>query len=102
MAATPHPADRHSAPPVTSTDRKSGKATASMILGILSLPALLFWPVSVVLALVGLTLGFIARGEAKRGMEGGGMAMAGIVCSGIALAIVVILFAVGVAVGISD
>ena len=109
MAATPHstdttasPLDRH-APPVsdhtTPTGTKNGLATASMVLGILALPFLLFWPIALILGIVGLTLGFIARGQIKRGgMQGSGQAMAGIVCSAIALLLIVVLF---VAIGIS-
>ena len=111
MAATPHnpeattasPLDRH-APPVsdhrTATGTKSGMATASMVLGIIALPALLFWPLALILGIVGLTLGLVARGQIKRsGMQGAGQAMAGIICSALALALIVVLFVIiGIAV----
>ena len=91
MAATPDtsPLDRHASPVSdhnTATGRKSGMATASMVLGILAIPFVLLWPIAVILAIVGIVLGAIARGQIRRdGLQGGGQAMAGIVCSVVAL-----------------
>jgi hypothetical protein len=66
-------------------------AIASMVLGILAIPFILLWPIAVVLALIGLTLGVIARGAGA-----GGQATAGIVCSVIALiGVVALLVAAG-------
>ena len=85
MAATP------SASPHASTGSKSGMAIASMVLGILAIPFILLWPIAVVLAVIGLTLGVIARGAGARGQ-----ATAGIVCSVIALiGVVALLVAAG-------
>jgi hypothetical protein len=54
----------------------NGKATASLVLGLV---ALLIWPS----AILGLIFGFIARKEIAEnpGQQGSGMATAGIVCS---------------------
>ena len=85
MAATP------GASPHATTGSKSGLAIASMVLGILAIPFILLWPIAVILALVGLTLGVIARGAGA-----GGQATAGIVCSVIALiGVVALLVAAG-------
>ena len=57
----------------------SGLAVAALILGILAL--ITFWTVigGVVLGLVAVILGFIARSKAKHGAGGGGMALGGLI-----------------------
>lgn len=74
----------------------SGMAVASMILGIVSI--VLFWAIGFIFAIVGLILGSIAIKECEpRGnKKGGGMAIAGIVCSSIGL-LIWILIIVGIA-----
>jgi hypothetical protein len=54
---------RHEAP---ATGEKSGKATAALILGILSIPAAIFPILGLPIGLVGLVLALVARGEIKR------------------------------------
>jgi hypothetical protein len=63
-------------------------AITSMILGIVSIPSCCCWFIGSPMAVAGLVLGIIAMGKIKnsQGMyKGGGMAIAGIVCSGVAL-----------------
>jgi hypothetical protein len=69
----------------------SGKATASLVVGILSiLFALFFWPVGIVLGLVGAILGATSSGHRY--------AKAGLICSVIGIALSILLVAVGAAI----
>jgi uncharacterized membrane protein YphA (DoxX/SURF4 family) len=65
----------------------TGKATASMVCGILSLVLVCcLWPVALVLAIVAVALGASVQRDARRGLAGGaGMAQAGIICGGIVI-----------------
>lgn len=66
----------------------SGQATASMVLGIVALVLFLCWFLSIGLALVGLPLGLVALNKINKGdaaPDGKGMALAGVILSGIAL-----------------
>ncbi|WP_119726625.1 DUF4190 domain-containing protein [Thermomonospora amylolytica] len=63
---------RHHAPV---REQRSGMATASLVLGLIGLPALLLCGLGMVLALVGLVLGFVAASR----RTGRGTAAAGIV-----------------------
>ena len=77
----------------------AGMAVASMVCGIVSVPLLCLWPVAVVLAIVAIVLGLMARGQARRGVASGrGMATAGVVCGGVTIGVVVaiVLVATGV------
>jgi hypothetical protein len=91
MAATPEaperstettasPIDSHAAP-VADRRGHSGRATAAMVLGIVGLPlAVLFWPASLVLAILAIVLGSLARSDARRdGATNTGQAKAGII-----------------------
>ena len=72
----------------------NGMAIASLILGILSILAYCVFYVGIVLAIVGLILGILARKENKADK----LALAGVICSAVGLAfgvIVLILFIVG-------
>jgi hypothetical protein len=72
----------------------SGMAVASMVLGIISLVLFCVWYISLPCAITGLALGITAKGRADRGVGGGrGMAIAGIVCTSIALGIMGLLLA---------
>lgn len=65
-----------------------GQATASMVLGILALVTFFCWFVAIVLALISLPLGLIAMNKISNGQAipaGKGQALAGVICSGIAL-----------------
>lgn len=71
-----------------------GMAIASMVLGIVSIPAICFWIVGLPCAIVGLILGILCNKK----NEHSPMATAGIVCSIIAIALLVlvlILYIVG-------
>ena len=66
--------------------KSPGLAVASMVCGILSIPVCCVWVLSIILGLLGVVLGIIARGKITRGeASGGGMAVTGIVCGIIGL-----------------
>ena len=97
-ATTASPLDRH-ASPVADSRRRTGRATASMVLGIVSVPAALVWFVGIPLGIIAIVMGTIARTDIRRhGYTNGGQAKAGII-----LGIAGIVLAVGfvVAVGIA-
>jgi hypothetical protein len=82
---TASPLDQH-APPTASTSGRSGRATTSMILGIISIPAALFAILGVILGVVAIVLGATARGDIqRRGLTNSGQAMAGLICGSIGL-----------------
>lgn len=86
VAPPPYGAPLYGTP--TTVGARNGFGTAALILGILSL--LLFWTVlgGIVLGAVGLVLGILGRGRAKRQQAtNGGAALAGIICGGIGLAL---------------
>ena len=62
MAATPN-ASAHAAP---ATGAKSGMADAAMIVGILSIPALLIPILAIILGIVAIVLGAVAKGEIRK------------------------------------
>jgi len=75
----------------------SGKAIASMVLGIVGILGLCLWGLGIVAAILAVIFGFLARSEIKRsqGAVGGeGMAMAGLVTGfvGIGLFVVGLIF----------
>ena len=93
--ATASPLDQH-ASPVVDRGRTSGRATAALVLGIVSIPTFFFWPVSITLGILAIVIGSIARNDARRaGYANTGQAKAGIVCgiAGIVLAIGLIVVA---------
>ncbi|MDR3645897.1 MAG: DUF4190 domain-containing protein [Clostridia bacterium] len=74
----------------------NGLAVASMVLGIASMPLLLFCGVGIVTAIIAVVFGFVALRSIKASngaQQGSGMAIAGIVCgfSAIALLLLYIL-----------
>ena len=72
-----------------------GLATASMVLGIVSIPAMCIWPFALVCAILAITFGVIARSQCRREhRSGAGMALAGIICGFIPLGIVLIIIAI--------
>jgi len=86
---TPRPAasplDQH-APPTATRGFHSGRATASMVVGIISIPAALFAILGVILGIVAIVLGSTARGEAgRRGLTNAGQATAGLILGSIGL-----------------
>jgi hypothetical protein len=63
-------------------------ALASMVLGIVSIPGCCCWFFGAPMAVAGLVLGFVSMGKIRSNpqmFKGGGMAIAGIVCSGAGL-----------------
>lgn len=75
-------------PEVSKSNITNGKATASLILGVISI---VLMPVpfgGLILSVVGLILGIVGLSEIKRLNQGGKKtAIAGIVCSGLAILI---------------
>ena len=89
-------------PPTTpnpiSAELPKGIAIASMVLGIVSVATFCAWPLSIPCAIVGLILGLIAGGKAKRGEGGGrGMAKAGVITSTVAFVLAVLIIALQIA-----
>jgi hypothetical protein len=85
-------------PPVTpnyTTQRPqpgSGLAVASLILGILSIVSFCFWFLAIPLGVVAAILGWVARGQVRRGeASGDGMAKAGLILGIIGAALSLIL-----------
>jgi hypothetical protein len=69
----------------------SGLAIASMILGIVAVPTSCMYGIGVPCAILAVIFGHIARGKARRRESGGaGMALAGLICGYIMLAMVVV------------
>src|SRR5688500_14478532 len=89
----PAPYQSYGPPPAPPVDQGSGLAIASMVLGIIGL--LLSWVpivnnVAAIIAVVGLGLGIPALIRVRRRTHSGaGMAIAGLVTSGLALVIVI-------------
>ena len=101
MAAS-SPLDQH-ASPVADHGMTSGKATASMIVGILAIPlTILFGVLALPISIVGLVLAILARGDVRRGATNRGMATAGMVLNIIAIVIAFLLLVVGVAIFASN
>jgi hypothetical protein len=76
--------------PAATAQPSSGKATASMVVGIISIVfAILFWPLGIILGLVGLGLAMSSRGYRN--------AKAGMICSIVGLGLSIALVIVGVA-----
>lgn len=73
--------------------RKSGKAIASLVCGIISL-----FVVGVILGIVAVVLGVIARNEIKAdpALGGDGLALGGIITGAIGAALAIVLIAAGV------
>lgn len=78
--------------------KNSGMAIASMILGIISIVlsiTVILSFLGAILGIVGLVLGIVGRSQIQRSqgeINGSGMALAGIICSSIALGIVVLMW----------
>ena len=82
-------------PPAGGTGPKtSGKAITSLVTGIVSLPAVCCWPLSLVLAIVAIVFGILGRKEiaASGGQrKGAGMALAGIICAAVSIVLIVVV-----------
>jgi hypothetical protein len=89
---TASPLDQH-APPTATTGRTSGRATTSMILGIISIPVAIIPIAAWILGITAIVLGATSRGEIRRtGIGGNGRAMAGIICGVIGVVIGLAVF----------
>jgi amino acid transporter len=97
----PPPAQGYGAPPGYApggygAPARNGMGTAALVLGILSLLGTLTVIGGFVLGLLALIFGIIGRKRAQRGeATNGGAALAGAIMGGIALAITILLIAVG-------
>mgnify|MGYP002715331137 CR=1 FL=1 len=95
----------HTTPVYSSTENTGagsnakGLAIASMVCGILSLLCCCIWYIGGILAIVGLVLGIISI---RKGTEGRGMAMAGIITSVLGLVIGISLMLFGVFIAMTD
>jgi Domain of unknown function (DUF4190) len=90
--ATASPLDRHAAP-VADRGRTNGRGVAALVLGIVSIPTCIFWPVSVVLGILAIVVGTMAKHDiARGGYTNAGQAKAGVICgiAGIACSIALI------------
>jgi len=72
-----------------------GLGIASMVLGIISLVLFCVWYLAFPCAIVGVILGCIAKSHAKQAGMKNGMAVAGIICSAIAIGLSVLFLVLG-------
>ena len=77
-------------PPTGPSGQTNGLAIAGMVCGIVGLVGICIWWLGLPCAIVGLILSIMGRKKARATGTGGGMAMAGIICSLIALGLVVL------------
>jgi hypothetical protein len=78
--------------PAGSGSPPAGMAIASMVLGILSIPMMFFYCTGTPCAILAIVFGHIARGRAVRQEGGGaGMALAGLICAYISVALMLAL-----------
>lgn len=80
-------------------EEKKGLAVASLVLGVASLPFLACFGIGLLFALVGGVLGVVALLKASRephAYGGKGMAVAGLVCSGLSLLLVPVVAAIAI------
>jgi hypothetical protein len=87
--------------PATTTGASpaSGRATAALVLGILSIPAaILIAILGIALGVIGLVLGFTARSDMRRAGSAMGKATAGIVLSAIGILLGILNIAAFVAI----
>lgn len=82
--------------------KTNGLAIASMVLGILGILLFWFFGLGVLLGILAVVFGFIARGQiAREGHGGRGMALAGIITGFVAVGLLVLLFVIGFGLGLS-
>ena len=71
----------------------TGRATAGLVLGILSLALLPLWPVAILVAGAAVSVSGRARSAARQGTGGGaGLARAGLVCGTVSLLLILAVF----------
>lgn len=92
-------------PPTGGTPAKtSGKAITSLVTGIISLPTVCCWPLSLVLAVLGIVFGVLGRKDIRNSggqQKGEGMALAGLICGAVAIALIVLVLVLA-ATGVID
>src|SRR4051812_22068771 len=94
---TASPVEQHAAP-TADTAQRSGKATASFIVGIIALLTSIIPVVGLVLGIVALALGTTSRTEIRRtGKTNAWMAVSGIAVGAIACVVAIAIFAIGLA-----
>ena len=77
-------------PPVPTTVPGKGLGIASLILGIASLLFGAVWIVSGICAVLAITFGAVAQAKARQAGRGNGMALGGLICGAIGLAVAVL------------
>ncbi|MDN3262919.1 DUF4190 domain-containing protein [Streptomyces sp. CSDS2] len=98
-AAAPYPAGNGYGWPGMQAAPSNGMGTASLVLGILSDICFLAWPLALVLGVLAIIFGALGRGKAKRGeATNPGVALAGLICGATGVVLVLIVFAVLIAV----
>jgi len=80
-------------PPLGPPPSGNGIAIASMVLGIISIPLVCFWYISIPCAILAIIFGVVGRSAAKKGAPRGGMATAGLVCGLIGLLLYILVIA---------
>lgn len=78
----------------TTQSPNRGLATASLVLGIISVALAVFWPIAIILGILAIVFGSVALSKIKQGQAGGkGSAKAGIITGsvGIFLALIVLV-----------
>jgi Domain of unknown function (DUF4190)/GYF domain 2 len=88
------------APPVASalpaamesaTKKTSGLAITSLTTGIIGLPAVLCWPLALILEIVAIITGHMARGQIRKNpaLSGGGIALGGLICGYLGIVVII-------------
>ncbi|MFC5657598.1 DUF4190 domain-containing protein [Streptomyces nogalater] len=97
--AAPYPAGNGYGWPGMQAFPSNGMGTASLVLGILADISCLAWPLALVLGVLAVIFGALGRGKAKRGeATNPGVALAGLICGATGIVLVLIVFAVMIAV----
>jgi hypothetical protein len=101
---TTRPAERPStAAPASTTAHGSGRATASLVLGILSIPASMFPILGIALGVIGLVLGMTARNDMRRaGGPVSGRAKAGVILASIGIGLSIVFWIASAAIVMSN
>lgn len=95
------PGDQHGQP--GGHGKRNGLGIAALVVGLLSLPAIFTIVGGILLGLVAIVLGILARGRVKKGeADNGGMAIAGIVLGALSLLASIAIVAAGAAFFSSD
>jgi hypothetical protein len=94
-----YPAQTYPAQGYGQPRQNSGKAIASMVLGIVGLLGAFFCGIGLIAAIVGLVLGYVAKREIRDSqgrLDGSGMATAGIVLGWVAVGLALVFVAIAV------